>query len=80
MIILFGSYAKGEYVHSDRYEENGIIFEYKSDYDLLIILSNNKKAENLQFVYGITDKLNKLNSLTPISPIYEGIKFTIIPY
>ncbi len=75
MIILFGSYATDNYVHSDRYEEDGIIYEYQSDYDLLIILSQNKHADNLQFVYGITGKLNDLNSLTPISPIYEGAGF-----
>ncbi|MFA6717168.1 MAG: nucleotidyltransferase domain-containing protein, partial [Victivallaceae bacterium] len=36
MVILFGSYATGKYVHRDRYVEDGIIYEYKSDYDLLI--------------------------------------------
>ena len=75
MVILFGSYATGKYVHSDRYEEDGIIYEYQSDYDLLIILSKNKQADNLQFVYGITGRLNELKSLTPISPIYEGADF-----
>jgi len=75
MIILFGSYATDKYVHLDRYEEDGIIYEYQSDYDLLIILSSNKQANNLQFVYGITGKLNEIRSLTPISPIYEGADF-----
>lgn len=75
MIILFGSYATGGYVHSDRYEEDGIIYEYQSDYDLLIILTLDKQADDLKFVYGITRKLNELRSLTPISPIYEGIRF-----
>ncbi|MCK4981313.1 MAG: HEPN domain-containing protein [Victivallaceae bacterium] len=75
MIILFGSYATGKYVHSDRYVEDGIIYEYKSDYDLLIILSQNKQADNLNFVYGITGILNELKTLTPISPIYEGAGF-----
>ncbi|MCK4981422.1 MAG: HEPN domain-containing protein [Victivallaceae bacterium] len=75
MIILFGSYATGKYVHSDRYEEDGIIYEYQSDYDLLIILSQNGQANNLPFIYGITEKLNKLKSLTPISSIYEGADF-----
>ena len=75
MIILFGSYATDKYVHSDRYVEDGIIYEYKSDYDLLIILSQNKQADNLNFVYGITGKLDELKLLTPISPIYEGAGF-----
>ncbi len=75
MIILFGSYATNKYVHSDRYVENGTVYEYQSDYDLLIILSQNNQANNLTFVYGITGKLNQLKSLTPISPIYEGADF-----
>jgi uncharacterized protein len=75
MIILFGSYATDKYVHSDRYEEDGIIYKYQSDYDLLIILSQNKQADNLNFVYGITGILNELKTLTPISPIYEGAGF-----
>jgi len=75
IIILFGSYATDKYVHSDRYEEDGIIYKYQSDYDLLIILSQNKQADNLNFVYGITGILNELKTLTPISPIYEGAGF-----
>lgn len=75
MIILFGSYATGKYVHRDRYVEDGIIYEYKSDYDLLIILSRNKQADNPSFVYGITEKLHELRLFTPVSPIYEGAAF-----
>lgn len=38
-VILFGSYARGNYVE-DIYVEDGITFEYKSDYDILIILND----------------------------------------
>jgi uncharacterized protein len=75
MIILFGSYATGKYVHLDRYIENGITYVYQSDYDLLIILSQNKQADNINLVHGITGKLKELKTLTPISPIYEGTSF-----
>ena len=75
MVILFGSYATGKYVHFDRYTEDGTTYEYRSDYDLLIILSQNKQADNLSFVYKITDRLNKLRLFTPVSPIYEGANF-----
>jgi predicted nucleotidyltransferase/HEPN domain-containing protein len=37
MIILFGSYARGEWVE-DVYEEDGITYEYRSDFDLLVIV------------------------------------------
>lgn len=36
MIILFGSYAKGNYVEH-RYVSNGITYEYISDYDFLVV-------------------------------------------
>jgi HEPN domain-containing protein len=75
MVILFGSYATGKYVHCDRYIEDGTTYEYKSDYDLLIILSQNKQADNSSFVYSITNKLNNLGLFTPVSPIYEGAEF-----
>ncbi len=75
MIILFGSYATGKYVHRDRYVEDGIIYEYKSDYDLLIILSQIKQADNPSFIHSITEKLKNLGLFTPVSPIYEGAGF-----
>ena len=36
MVILFGSFARGDWVH-DIYKEDHITYEYASDYDLLII-------------------------------------------
>jgi HEPN domain-containing protein/predicted nucleotidyltransferase len=62
MIILFGSYSRGNWVE-DRYKENGTIYEYKSDYDILVVTEHHqdmppglskqvrrrvRKAENLQ--------------------------------
>ncbi len=37
MIILFGSYARGDWV-VDRYDEDGVTYEYVSDYDILVIV------------------------------------------
>jgi len=75
MIILFGSYATDKYVHLDKYVEGGITYVYQSDYDLLIILSQNKQANNINLVHGITEKLKLLKLFTPVSPIYEGAGF-----
>lgn len=36
MLILFGSYARGDYVN-DRYVEDGITYSYESDLDLLVV-------------------------------------------
>ena len=39
MVILFGSYARGDWVE-DTYTEGHITYEYKSDFDILIIVKN----------------------------------------
>jgi uncharacterized protein len=62
MVILFGSYSRGDWVE-DKYIEDGILYEYKSDYDILVVTEHHqdmpprlgkqvrqriKKAESLQ--------------------------------
>lgn len=74
MIILFGSYARGTWVE-DKYMENGNTYEYKSDYDLLIILSKNGHANSDSVTSGISTRLNELNLATPVHPIYHGMEF-----
>jgi uncharacterized protein len=74
MIILFGSYARGTFVE-DKYVEKGITYEYKSDYDLLIILSKNGQANADSFIQSVSGKLDELNLPTPINPIFHGIDF-----
>ena len=60
MIILFGSYARGNWVR-DSEEKEGIIYTYQSDLDILIILKKGKystsKATSLQ--YAIERRLSK---------------------
>lgn len=73
-IILFGSYARNAFVE-DKYEEKGITYEYKSDYDLLIICSKNAQANADTFIQSLTGKLDELNIPTPINPIFHGIDF-----
>lgn len=74
MIILFGSYAKGTWVE-EKYEDKGITYEYKSDYDLLIILSKNGHANADSFVQSVSVRLDELNLETPVNPIFHGIEF-----
>jgi len=40
-VILFGSFARGDWIF-DRYSEDGIIYQYASDYDFLIINRSKK--------------------------------------
>ena len=46
MIILFGSHARGDWVE-DRYEKDGITYEYMSDYDILAVTDTRKAADSL---------------------------------
>lgn len=74
MVILFGSYARGNWVE-DKYVEKGITYEYKSDYDLLIVLSKNGQATNENLTQAISDTLDNLNLPTPVHPIFHGVEF-----
>ncbi len=41
MIILFGSYARGDYINDERFnEEEGYFSEYHSDLDILVVTKN----------------------------------------
>ncbi|MCG8321735.1 MAG: HEPN domain-containing protein [Cytophagales bacterium] len=74
MVILFGSYARGNWVE-DRYIENGITYEYRSDYDLLVVLTH----EDLKQKFRIEDKTKSTlietgEVTTPVSMIFHGVK------
>jgi predicted nucleotidyltransferase/HEPN domain-containing protein len=45
-IILFGSYARGDWVE-DEYTENHITYTYQSDFDILAITDDKKVARNV---------------------------------
>ena len=46
MLILFGSYARGDFVDSDTYEKAGITLTYASDYDLLVVVRGSQQQNN----------------------------------
>ncbi|GAL86738.1 HEPN domain-containing protein [Sporocytophaga myxococcoides] len=56
-VILFGSYARGNWVE-DRYSEDGITYEYKSDYDILV-LTETKLNQELSDKWRETERLVK---------------------
>jgi len=47
MVILFGSYAKNRYVEH-RYTSDGILYEYISDYDFLVVTKGNSEKTYVQ--------------------------------
>ena len=75
MVILFGSYARGDWV--EEYEDDDIHFKYQSDFDLLIIVSETcktyeqKKLENSIFKAIYDSPIIQ----TPISILVHDINF-----
>lgn len=74
MVLLFGSYARDNWVE-DTYMEKGITYEYRSDYDLLVVLTH----EDLKQKYRIEDKIKAElvttgQVTTPVNLIFHGIK------
>lgn len=74
MIILFGSHARGTWV-DDIYTEKGTTYSYKSDYDLLIVLSKNGHANSNTLTQSISTRLKELKLKTRVHPIYHGVEF-----
>ncbi|MBB6611793.1 HEPN domain-containing protein [Pontibacter sp. Tf4] len=69
-IILFGSYASGNWVE-DKYTENGIQYEYISDFDVLIVTTSREEKE-----YVSQDKIvNSWHYHTPVNPIVHTIDY-----
>ena len=61
-VILFGSFARGDWVY-DRYSEGGNIYSYASDYDILIITKTKKQGGGysaLNFKDKIEKEIDKL--------------------
>jgi len=48
MVILFGSHARGDWVE-DEYEEDHITYEYRSDFDILIITADKRVERRLAY-------------------------------
>lgn len=75
MVILFGSYARGNWVE-DKYVENGTTYEYKSDYDLLVVVEDEERASRVNPAKRLRQKIRRNIELTaPINLIYHGIDY-----
>ncbi len=59
MIILFGSHARGDWIE-DRYTgEDGIVYEYKSDFDILVVTQSVESAQKWAYWSRIEKKLQR---------------------
>ncbi len=72
MILLFGSYARGEQVE-DTYVKDGGIYEYRSDFDLLIVLTHSGKENNAAFKHKVNQAIRNTPIETPARTIIQGI-------
>ena len=74
MIILFGSYARGDAVE-DVTLDGHTTYEYSSDFDILVIVKSKALADNLDLWYALEDEAGKLPVETPVKVIAHEINF-----
>jgi uncharacterized protein len=75
MIILFGSFARGDWV-DDRYTENGTVYEYKSDYDILVVVDTEVLAIRKESNKHWQNKLRRDTVLeSSLNVIFHGIGY-----
>ena len=73
MLILFGSYARGDWVE-DTHIEGHIIHEYKSDFDVLVVTESKKMANNNNAQSKVDNLIYARKQIkTPFSIIYHTI-------
>lgn len=78
-VILFGSHATGKWVDSS-YVEDGITISYISDYDILVVLSDDKKGQEGQIISHIENRCDDFDGIVnvianPISHINTGLLY-----
>lgn len=75
MIILYGSYARNEYVDRDERVEFGIPTSYRSDYDILVVTDGVTDQRATRMLEAVDDMYYQDPDLqTPVEFIHENIK------
>jgi len=73
MLILFGSYARGDWVED--LDPETLHYRYQSDFDLLIVTKTHQQANQIESNHRLAQRLLKTIHRTPISLIAEDIHF-----
>ncbi|MCB2263774.1 MAG: HEPN domain-containing protein [Candidatus Thiosymbion ectosymbiont of Robbea hypermnestra] len=73
MLILFGSYARGDWVED--LDPETLQYRYQSDFDLLVVTETPRQASKVEQNNQLTQRLAKTIHRTPISLIAEDIQF-----
>ncbi len=72
MVILFGSYARGDWV--EERAEDGVHFEYQSDYDIFVVTEVPQQTCRVETNLGLGNALRRMVK-TPISLIVHDIEY-----
>lgn len=73
MVILFGSYARGDWVED--VDPETLNYRYQSDFDLLVVTETAPQATKVESNHALLDQLARRIPRTPISLIAEDIDF-----
>jgi len=74
MVILFGSHARGDWVE-DITTEGHITYEYKSDFDLLVIVDSNRTAAKTGLWHKVKKDIRRLRTSTWVTLIVHHIGY-----
>jgi predicted nucleotidyltransferase len=73
MLVLFGSYARGDWVED--LDPETLQYRYQSDFDLLVVTETPHQADRIEQNNKLSRRLAKTIHRTPISLIAEDIQF-----
>jgi HEPN domain-containing protein len=74
MIILYGSHARGDWIE-DTYREGHVTYEYKSDFDILVVTEDKKTARNDSLWYRVEERISGGHpDQTPVSLIAHHVQ------
>jgi len=74
-IILFGSYARGNWVE-EKFEEDVPFYRYQSDFDILVIITDRSLRNQRRLEENLEDFLNESEKIaTPVSILVHDLDF-----
>ncbi|MEE8059076.1 MAG: HEPN domain-containing protein [Pseudomonadales bacterium] len=75
MIWLFGSYSRGDFINDRRVDDNGLVSEYNSDVDILVILRGKDSKKKHKLLHKLVHDVQEHPALTaPFHVIYETLE------
>ncbi len=74
MVILYGSYARDDWISSDEFQEGHILYEYSSDYDIFVVVPTKDLAEDGVRWSGAATAINDDKKIEPwVQLIVEAV-------